>query len=77
MNLNPTEQKTLRAIVDRLIPADAYPAGWAGGVGNYLATHWEKDLAPLVPLLQTGIRALEAEALAIHNCSFVALQSAT
>ena len=27
----------LRAAVDRIIPADAWPAGWEGGVGEYLA----------------------------------------
>lgn len=26
----------LRAAVDRIIPADAWPAGWAGGVGEYV-----------------------------------------
>ena len=27
----------LRAAVDRVIPADEWPAGWKGGVGAYLA----------------------------------------
>ena len=28
----------LRAAIDRIIPADDWPAGWDGGVGQYLTT---------------------------------------
>ncbi len=53
---------TLHAVVDRLIPADDFPAGWVGGVEAYLATHWQGDLAKFVPLLTTGLAALDTDA---------------
>ena len=43
--------KTLQAIIDRLIPADDYPSGWEAGVGDYLFRHWFSDLSPHVPLI--------------------------
>jgi choline dehydrogenase-like flavoprotein len=35
--LEATRSAELRAAVDRIIPADDWPGGWAGGVGAYLA----------------------------------------
>ena len=35
--LEVTRSAELRAAVDRVIPADAWPGGWEGGVGDYLA----------------------------------------
>ena len=35
--LGTTTAAELRAAVDRIIPADGWPAGWAGGVGTYLS----------------------------------------
>ena len=35
---------TLRALVDRLIPADDFPGGWEAGVGDYLEGQFERDL---------------------------------
>jgi choline dehydrogenase-like flavoprotein len=67
---------TLRAVVDRLIPADDFPAGWAGGVESYLATHWQGDLARYVPLLTTGLVALEEDAQRQYQLSFAALSAA-
>lgn len=36
---------TLRAVVDRIIPADDDPGGWAGGVGEYLREQWTSELS--------------------------------
>ena len=50
----------VRAAVDRVIPADGWPGGWAGGVGQYLATAGE-DLgwaAPRLEALGTRLDAL-------------------
>jgi choline dehydrogenase-like flavoprotein len=49
---------TLRAAVDRVIPADEWPSGWEGGVAEYLATSRDLDwarpmLASLVARLGT------------------------
>ena len=35
--LEVTGSAELRAAVDRVIPADEWPGGWEGGVGEYLA----------------------------------------
>jgi len=43
--------RTLRAAVDRVIPADGWRAGWEGGVGAYLAGAGE-ELAWARPLLE-------------------------
>jgi choline dehydrogenase-like flavoprotein len=40
---------TLRAAIDRVIPADEWPSGWQGGVAEYLAT--SRDLGWAMPLL--------------------------
>lgn len=67
---------TLRAVIDRLIPADDFPAGWAGGVESYLATHWQGDLARFGPLIESGLTALIAEAQQQYGTSFVDLITA-
>lgn len=66
---------TLRAVVDRLIPADDYPAGWAGGVEAYLATHWQGDLARFAPLIEAGLTALSVETHQRHDTLFPALSA--
>ena len=37
--LEVTGSAELRAAVDRVIPADEWPGGWEGGVGEYLAEY--------------------------------------
>ena len=48
MKLNKSQQRTLRAAVDRIIPADDYPSAWQAGVGDYLARQFEGDLKPVL-----------------------------
>lgn len=61
---------TLRALVDRVIPADEYPSGWEAGVGDYLLHQLERgDLRRLVNTYRAGLTALDAEscaALGVH-----------
>ena len=66
---------TLRALVDRIIPADDYPSGWDAGVGEYLARQFERDLRSHVELYRAGLNALESEAQATAGASFVSLNS--
>jgi choline dehydrogenase-like flavoprotein len=49
------ENRALRAAVDRIIPGDSWPAGWAGGVADYLRVAGREplDAAP-------GLAALAA-----------------
>ncbi len=57
-----TEHPALRALCDRIIPADSdFPSAWAAGVGDFLDRILAADRAESVPLLQEGLRRLEDE----------------
>ncbi len=72
--LTETERETLRAVVDRLIPADQDPSGWEAGVGEYLSRQLQGDLAQQISLYRDGLTALEAEARLAHGgLAFAAL----
>ena len=72
-----TEQQhaTLRALVDRIIPADDFPSGWQAGVGDYLARQFERDLRPQLDRYRTGLDALDAEAQANTGARFAELDA--
>lgn len=72
-----TQQDTLRAVLDRMIPPDDYPGAWEAGVGDYLARQWQGDLRETVPLYEAGLDALNSEALAQKNAPFASLDAAT
>jgi Gluconate 2-dehydrogenase subunit 3 len=73
-----TEQQhaTLRALVDRIIPADDFPSGWQAGVGDYLTGQFERDLRPQLDRYRAGLDALDAEAQAGSRARFAALDAA-
>ena len=58
--LTPSQIQTLRAAVDRIIPADDYPSGWEAGVGDFLALLLVRE-PKYLPVYQSGLDALEAE----------------
>ncbi|HEY0247085.1 MAG TPA: GMC family oxidoreductase N-terminal domain-containing protein [Gryllotalpicola sp.] len=68
------DSAALRAAVDRVIPADGWPAGWAGGVGRYL-TAAGTELMRAAPSLAALAERLEAAA-ARGGTSFAALPAA-
>jgi choline dehydrogenase-like flavoprotein len=68
-----TELPAVRAAVDRIIPADRWPAGWEGGVGRYLTTA-RSDLAWAGPLLASLADRLEV--LAGEGSAFADLPGA-
>lgn len=68
--LTDPQRVTLRALVDRLIPADDYPGGWDAGVGDYLDRQFAGDLERFVAMYRVGLDALEAEARAISDVGF-------
>jgi hypothetical protein len=72
-----TEQQlaTLRALVDRIIPADDFPSGWQAGVGDYLAHAFERDLSPQLDRYRAGLDALDAEAQAHTGARFATLDA--
>ncbi len=57
---------TLRALVERIVPADDYPSGWQAGVGDFLQRMLERDLADRAVSITTGLGLLDAEARARH-----------
>ena len=67
---------TLRALVDRIIPADDFPSGWQAGVGDYLAGQFERDLRPQLDRYRAGLDALDAEAQASTGARFAELDAA-
>jgi len=71
--LTEPQRTTLRALIDRLIPADDFPGGWDAGVGDYLDRQFAGDLSHVVDLYRDGLDALDVEARTAAGVSFAAL----
>ena len=74
--LTELQHATLRALIDRIIPADDFPSGWQAGVGDYLAGQFERDLRPQLDRYRAGLDALDAEAQAGAGARFAELDAA-
>ena len=74
--LTEPQRATLRALIDRLIPADAFPGGWDAGVGDSLARQFAGDLSDVVDLYRSGLDALDVEARTTAGVSFATLAPA-
>jgi hypothetical protein len=59
--------KTLQALVDRIIPADDYPSGWQVGVGDFIGGILATDLKSSVPLVEAGLDPLQQESRARYT----------
>lgn len=68
------QRAILRAMIDRIIPADEYPSGWEAGVGDYLDRQLAGDLQGMLPIYQQGLLALNAEAQQRYDAGFAALE---
>lgn len=66
--LGPEENRTLRAAIDRIVPADDYPSARDAGVMNFLHRLIEEE--GLSTLYQACLRALNAEAEMSHTKPF-------
>ncbi len=64
---------TLRAAIDRIIPADDFPGAWDAGAGDYIRRQLAGDLCHLAPLMDAGLASLDAEARTVAGCPFAAL----
>ena len=73
--MTPINNRTLQALVNRLIPADDFLAAWDAGVGDYIARHWNDALSGKAPLIERGLQCLEAESAARFGSNFSALSS--
>jgi hypothetical protein len=69
---NQTQQQTLRAAVDRIIPADEFPSGWEAGVGDFLERLLTQE-PRFLPGYQRGLDALEAQAEQNNHAPFATL----
>ena len=67
------QRETLRALIDRIIPADDFPGGWEAGVGDYLDRQFAADLRPLIEMYRAGLDALDGEARAMTGVDFAQL----
>ena len=70
--LDAPQIETLRAAVDRILPADDAPSGWEAGLGGFFALLLARESRFLLPTL-SGLDALDAEARAAGGASFAAL----
>ena len=71
--LNENQLQTLQAVCDRLIPPDDFPGAWDAGVGEYILRLLQTDAAPLIPLYQSGLDGVDAEARRVYQQNFAAL----
>jgi choline dehydrogenase-like flavoprotein len=62
-----TVHETLRALVERIVPADDYPSGWQAGVGNFLQRLAGRELVDRGLSIAAGLDLLDAEAGARHH----------
>ena len=71
-----SQQRTLQAVLDRLIPADDYPSAWEAGVGDYIARQLEGDSKHLIASYRLGLDAMDAEAVTAYEQHFIDLYPA-
>jgi hypothetical protein len=70
-------RQSLRAVADRVVPADEWPSASAAGVVDYLETHADRAHRRYWDtLLAAGLKALEAEAQTHHGARFADLDVA-
>lgn len=62
MRFSPQEEATLRAAVDRILPADDFPSAWEAGAKESLERQLDGDLAGCLALIRLGLMGLDAEA---------------
>lgn len=68
-----TQYATLRALVDRMIPADEVPGGLDAGVDNYILHLLQHDGAGFASQYRAAIDAFQQEALVQYGCAFAQL----
>jgi hypothetical protein len=63
-------RETLRALMNRIIPADDEPGAWAAGAGDYLERQLQGDARSLASIVAAGLASLDAESQARHARAF-------
>lgn len=72
---NETQQTTLRAVLDCLIPPDDFSGAWEAGVGDYIQRLLGGEQAHLQIFYHNGLDALDAEAQVQYKSGFAELNS--
>lgn len=76
-SLTPPQLATLRAVLDRLIPADEFPGALAAGTEHYVVRQWAGGGSAEAADLVRGLIQLDATSSAQHaGAPFVALRLA-
>lgn len=65
--LSPPQLTALRALLDRLIPADDFPGAVEAGTEYYILRQLAGDCAAEAPALAQGLSQLDAEVAAHHG----------
>lgn len=68
--------RLLRALLDRLIPADDFPGAWEAGCGVYITRLLATDRIAQADEVAAGLLALDGEARSIHDRGFADLDPA-
>jgi Gluconate 2-dehydrogenase subunit 3 len=75
MRFSPQEQAVLRAVVDRILPADGDPGAWDAGAEEYLGRLLDGDLLAMRAIVEGGLAALDAEAQARSGAGFAVMST--
>jgi gluconate 2-dehydrogenase gamma chain len=68
------EFAALAAVVDRIVPADDFPAGTESGVLEYLESQFGRELAGQQVRYRLGLAGIDAEAQAVFGKPFASLR---
>jgi choline dehydrogenase-like flavoprotein len=74
-NFSSEVRPILEAVSNRMIPEDAWPSATNGGVLTYLERRAGEVLATWMDLIEPGLLALDAKALALHGQPFTELSA--
>jgi hypothetical protein len=74
--INADQQKTLRAVLERIIPADEFAGACEAGVDGFVIGLLDRELKDKAQAIAAGLDALQAESKARHGIEFTALDAA-
>ncbi len=73
MHFSPEERAVLRAVVERILPADESVGAWDAGAEDFLRRQLDGELSAQQEVVRSGLAALDAEARARSATPFAAL----
>ena len=73
MHFSPEERAVLRAVVERILPADESVGAWDAGAEDFLRRQLDGELSTQQEVIRSGLAALDARAHATSATSFASL----